>query len=89
MQKQGLSLEKAQLIFKLARKNNRGHKYDRLEHFKRFQNLEEIIKELSQIKWVLIYKKPAFTGIALNTEYKKEIIMFIEENMPYIKGVIE
>ncbi len=76
-------------MFKLARKNNWGNKYDRLEHFKRFQNLDKIIKELSKINWIVVHKKPEFIGISLNTRYKKEIIEFIEQQMPYIKGIIE
>ncbi len=83
-------LEKAQLMSALARKKgNWGAKYDRLEHFKRFQNLKEIVKELSKINWIKIYNKPKFIGISLNTQYKKEIIEFIEEKMPYLKGVIK
>ena len=88
MAKEDEELEKAQLLFKLARKNNWGHKYDRLEHFKRFQNVQNIVKNLSATGWILIYKKPNFTGIALNTEHKKEIIAFIEEKIPHIKGMI-
>ena len=88
MPKEDIGLEKAQLLFKLARKNNWGHKYDRLEHFKRFQQLQQIVKELSATGWILMYKKPSFTGIALNTEHKKEIVSFIEEKMPHIKGMI-
>lgn len=83
-----MDLEKAQVMFKLARKNNWGHKYDRLEHFKRFENLREIVKDLTKQKWLLIYNKPQFTGIALNTEHKKEIVMFIETHLPYVKGMI-
>jgi len=86
MQKE--DLEKAQIMFKLARKNNWGHKYDREEHFKRFQNLQAVLKDLSKIVWILMHKKPTFAGMSLNTEYKKEIIEFIEENMPYVKGMI-
>lgn len=82
-------LEIAQIMFKLARKNNLGHKYDRLEHFKRFQNLVRIIKELSNKRWILTYKKAIFTGISLNTKYKKEIVQFIEINMPHVKGMIK
>ena len=41
-------LEKAQIMFKLARKNNWGACYDRTEHFKRFQNLDKAIGELSK-----------------------------------------
>ncbi|GEM_PF-851393 len=88
MPKSDLELEKAQVMFKLARKNNWGHKYDRLEHFKRFQNLDIIIKELSKDGWILTYKKPNFTGISLNTQRKKEIIDFIVRKMPHIRGMI-
>jgi len=83
-------LEKAQLMSVLARsKGNWGEKYDRLEHFKRFQNLKEIIKELSKQGWILVRNKGNFTGISLNTEYKKEIIEFIEREMPYLKGIVK
>ena len=82
--------EKAQLMFKLAfSKKNWGAKYDRLEHFKRFQNLDKIIKELNKIGWLLITKKPDYTGISLNTQFKKEIIEFIELHMPEVRGVIK
>lgn len=81
-------LEKAQIMFKLARKNNWSACYDRTEHFKRFQNLNESIKELSNKKWLIVHSKGKFTGISLNTEYKKEIIEFIEREMPEIKGMI-
>ena len=81
--------EKAQLMFKLAySKKNWGAKYDRLEHFKRFQHRDEIIKELSNLGWIIIHKKGKFTGISLNTNYKKEIVKFIETQMPHVKGVI-
>ena len=84
------NLEKAQLMSVLARgKGNWGDKYDRTEHFKRFQNLKEIIKELSKVGWIIIYKKPKYIGISLNTQYKKEIIEFIEKEMPYLKGIIK
>lgn len=81
-------LEKAQIMFKLARKNNWGHKYDRTEHFKRFENLDQAIKELSNLGWLIIYKKGKFTGLALNTTHKKEIVEFIERNIPEVKGAI-
>lgn len=81
-----MDLEKAQVMFKLTRKNNWGACYDRLEHFKRFQNLDKIIKELSKKNWLIINRKPKFTAISLNTKYKKEIIEFIEKQMPYLKG---
>ena len=85
-----LEVEKAQIMFKLARgKGNWGAKYDRLEHFKRFQNLDNCIKELSRMGWIIIHKKPGYTGISLNTEYKKEIINFIEQHLPYLKGMIK
>lgn len=82
-------LEKAQVMFKLARKNNWGACYDRTEHFKRFQNLDEVLKELSKIKWIIIHKKGKFTGISLNAQYKKEIKEVIEKEMPYVKGMVE
>ena len=85
-----LELEKAQLMFSLARsKGNWGAKYDRLEHFKKFQNLKQIVKELSKIDWILIHKKPNYTGISLNTEYKIEILEFVEKQIPYAKGIIK
>lgn len=82
-------LEKAQIMFKLARKNNWGACYDRLEHFKRFQNLKDCIKELSNSEWTIIHKKPKFTGISLDTRFKREIIEFIEKQMPHMKGAIQ
>ena len=81
--------EKAQIMFKLARKDNWGGKYDRTEHFKRFPNLDSCIKELSKTGWIEIHNKGRFLGISLNTEYKKEIIEFIETRMPYLKGVLK
>lgn len=89
MPKEDIELEKAQIMFKLARKNNWGHKYDRLEHFKRFQNLDRVIKELSKIGLILIYNKSNFTGISLNAHNKKAIIEHIEKYMPHIKGIIK
>ena len=83
-------LEKAQLMSVLARsKGNWGNSSDRLEHFKKFQNLKEIVKELSKVGWIIVHRKPNFIGISLNTNYKKEIIEFIEKEMPYIKGMIK
>ena len=82
--------EKAQLMFKLAfSKKNWGAKYDRTEHFKRFQNLDKIIKELSKIGWLLIKNKPHYTGISLNPVYKKEIVEFIELHLPEVRGWIK
>ncbi len=83
-------LEKAQLMSALARsKGNWGDKYDRTEHFKRFQNLKEVIKELSKQGWLIVHKKPKFTGISLNAQFKREIIEFIEKEMLYLKGIIK
>jgi len=83
-------LEKAQLMLVLARsKGNWGEKYDRTEHFKRFQNLKEIIKELVKLGWIILHKKPNYKAISLNTQYKREIIEFIELKMPYLKGIIK
>lgn len=84
-----MHLEKAQILFKLTRKNNWGNCYDRLEHFKKFPNLKKLIKELSGMNWMILHNKPNFIGISLNTKYKKEIIAFIELNMPYLKGEIK
>ncbi|MDP3027753.1 MAG: hypothetical protein Q8N63_08675 [Nanoarchaeota archaeon] len=82
--------EKAQLMFKLAfSKKNWGAKYDRLEHFKRFQNLDKIVKELNNVGWLSIIKKPGYIGISLNTQFKKEIIEFIELRMPEVRGWIK
>lgn len=81
-------LEKAQLLFKLARNRTRNNVYDRLEHFKRFQHREEIVKELSKQGWILIHKKAKYTAISINTQYKKEIVGFIEMHMPHLKGYV-
>mgnify|MGYP001611644499 FL=1 len=77
------------LLFKMAKRKGGlwGGKYDRLEHFKRF-NID-VIKELSKISWIIIYKKDKFTGISLNPKYKKEIIEFVEIQLPYLKGVLK
>lgn len=79
-------LVKAQIMFKLVRKNNWGNRYDRLEHFKRFPDLDKIVKELAKKKWIIIHKKPKYTAISLNARYKKEIVSFIESGMSYLKG---
>ena len=81
-------VEKAQLPFRLARNRTWNNVYDRLEHFKRFQNLHEIINELSKKGWILIHKKAKYTGISINTQFKKEIIEFIETHMFHMKGEI-
>jgi len=44
--------------------------------------------ELSKEGWLIVHNKPKFTGISLNTHFKKEIIEFIETNMPHLKGSI-
>jgi len=81
--------EKARLMFKLAfSKRNWGAKYDRKEHYKKFPNLDKIIKDLNKINWLLIKKKPNYIGISLNPKYKKEIILFIEEHLPELKYYI-
>jgi hypothetical protein len=82
-----LDLEKARVMFKLVRKNNWGAKYDRLEHFKRFQKIDQIIDELTDKEWIIIHKKPRFTGISLNTIYKTQIKEFTERYMSYLKGM--
>jgi len=84
-----LNLEKAQIMRKLARKENWGHRYDRTEHFKRFQNLDLCVKELEKIGWILVYKKGKFTGFSLNTHFKSEIRDFIVLHIPEMKGVIK
>lgn len=81
-------LEKAQLLFKLARNKTWNNVYGRLEHFKRFQHFHEIVKELSRQEWILIHKKANYTGISVNTRYKKEIIDFIEMQIPHLKGYL-
>ncbi len=79
--------EKAQLMFKLAySKKNWGAKYDRFEHFKRFPNLKQIVKELENLGWLIVKKKSDFVGISLNTKFKKEIVEFIEAQMPEVRG---
>jgi len=84
-------LEKARLMFKLAKRKGGcwGGKYDRLEYFKRFPNLENFVKELSKIGFIIVHKKGKFIGISLNTKYKREIIEFIEKALPYLKGIIK
>ncbi len=85
-----LDKEKAHIMFKLARgKGNWGAKYDRLEHFKRFSNLNKAIKELQNVGWIIYYKKPGYEAISLNPNYKAEIISFIEQQLPYLKGMVK
>lgn len=80
-----LDLDKAQIMFKLNRKNNWGARYDRLEHFKRFPNLDKCIKDLQKEGWIIIKNKPQFTAMSLDTKHKREIIEFIGEHMPHVK----
>jgi len=85
-----LDLDKARLMSALARgKANWGASYDRTEHFKRFQNLKEIIKDLSKKGWLIIHKKPGYEAISLNPQYKREIIEFIEDQIPELKRMIK
>ena len=86
---QNLDLEKAQIMRKLARKENWGHKYDRTEHFKRFQNLDKCIKELEKAGWIIVHKKGRFTGLSLNTRYKTEIRSFIVLHISEMQEVIK
>ena len=81
-------MKKFQVMFKLTRKGN-WICYDRLENFKRFKNLDLIIKDLVKIRWVILHKKPTYQAISLNSQYKKEIIEFIELNMPHLKGILK
>jgi len=67
----------ARIMLKLTKKNNWGACYDRLEHFKRFPDLKKIIKELEKKNWVIVYNKPKYVAISLNTKYKQEIAEFI------------
>lgn len=67
---------------KLIRKDNQDARYDRLEHFKRFPNLNKARKDLAKIGWIIIHKKPKFVEISLNIGYKREIIEFIEKEIP-------
>ena len=81
-------LEKAQIMYKLARKHNWGAKYDRLEHFKRrVQDLDKNIKELQKQNWIITHAK-TFEAISLNPKYKKEIIEYIEKYLPDFKGYV-
>jgi len=77
-------------MFKLAySKKNWGAKYDRLEHYKRFANLKRIVKELGDLEWLIVKKKTNYTGISLNPKFKKEIVEFIEEQIPEVKGWVK
>lgn len=54
-----------------------------------FQNLDKSIKELCKIEWIIMHKKPQYTAISLNTNFKKEILEFIEQQMPYLEGTLK
>ena len=58
------------------------------DDLERFQNLNQCVKELSKISWILIHNKPNYTGISLNPKFKKEIVEFIEKQMPDARGWI-
>mgnify|MGYP001569802754 CR=1 FL=1 len=81
-------IEKAKIMLKLVRKGNWNNSYDREEHFKRFENLDNSIKELQKKGWVILHRKPKFEAYSLNTEYKSEIIDFIENYIPEVRGTI-
>ena len=81
-----MEIEAAEFMNKLFRKGNWNNVYDRREHFKRFQYLDKIIKELTKKGWVIIHKKPKFEAYSLNTKYKVEIFNFIETNKPELRG---
>ena len=80
--------EKAHIMLKLVRKGNWNNGYDRSEHFKRFEYLDSIIKELNKIGWIMIHKKPKFIAYSLNTNFKKDITEFIEKIIPEVSGTI-
>ena len=42
----------------------------------KFESAKEIIKELANLGWLIVRKKPKFTGISLNTSFKKETRSF-------------
>ena len=85
-----LEKEEAMFLFRLARsKGNWGGKYDRLEHLRRFPNLKRILKNLSNKGWIILKKKPNYTGVSLNTKYKREILEFIKIQLPEFKGYLK
>ena len=81
-----IEIETAEFMNKLFRKGNWNNVYDRREHFKRFQNLSVIIKDLVKRGWMILHKKPKFEAYSLNTKFKMEIIDFMERNKPELKG---
>ena len=85
-------LEKAQIMLKLVRKGNWKHSYDREDHFRRgnrFEDLDNSIKELQRKGWIILHKKPKFEAYSLDTKYKREIVDFIEKNIPEVRGTIK
>ena len=82
-----IDVETAEFMNKLFRKGNWNNVYDRREHFKRFQNLGVIIKDLVKRGWMILHKKPKFEAYSLNTKFKMEIIDFMERNKPELKGM--
>ena len=65
-------IEKANFMYKLVvGKRNWGRKYERLEHLKRFENLNRIVKELSKKEWLNVYNKPNYTAVSLNSKKKR------------------
>ncbi len=81
-----IEIEIAEFMNKLFRKGNWNNVYDRREHFKRFQYLDRMVKELIKRGWIIVHKKPKFEAYSLNTKYKREIIEFIEKNKPGLIG---
>ena len=49
-----IEIETAEFMNKLFRKGNWNNVYDRREHFKRFQNLGVIIKDLVKRGWMIL-----------------------------------
>ena len=80
-----IDIEAAEFFNKLFRKGNWNNSYDRAEHFKRFSNLNKIVKEFAKKGWIIIHKKPNYEAYSLNTKHKLEIIEFIEKNKPELK----
>lgn len=44
---------------------------------------------LFKLGWLIFHKKLNYESISLNTQYKKEIIEFIELQLPELKGNIQ
>ena len=75
-------LEKAKIMLKLVRKGNWNHSYDRREHFKRFQDLDDSIKELHKKGWIIFHKKPKFEAYSLETKYKLKKYLLVKSSHP-------